>query len=191
LTLTRRGVVSEKVLNLNRIISEYLESPEHEKIMSFHTEVHVESVLENDLLNIKGSHVHLTKTVMNLVSNAAEAMPNGGEIIISTSNRYIDQLIRGYDDIKQGDYVVLTISDSGIGISPNDIDRIFEPFFTKKVMGRSGTGLGMAVVWGTVKDHNGYIDVTSIEGRGSSFSLYFPVTRDKSKIVDQTDSIAI
>jgi CheY-like chemotaxis protein len=104
-------------------------------------------------------------------------MPYGGEIFISTENRYIDSPIRGYDHIEEGDYVILTVSDTGVGISKKDRERIFEPFYTKKVMGRSGTGLGMAVVWGTVKDHKGYIDVKSTEGKGTTFTLYFPVTR--------------
>ncbi len=77
-----------------------------------------------------------------------------------------------------GDYVILTVSDTGRGIAAADLGKIFEPFYTKKVMGRSGTGLGLAVVWGTVKDHNGYIDVRSEEGKGSTFTLYFPVTRE-------------
>ncbi len=127
--------------------------------------------------NILGSPVHLSKTVMNLLSNAAEAMPSGGKITIATENRYIDTPIRGYDDVEQGDYVTLTISDNGTGISSRDVEKIFEPFYTKKVMGRSGSGLGMAVVWGTVKDHKGYIDVVSHHHRGTVFTLYFPVTR--------------
>jgi CheY-like chemotaxis protein len=71
----------------------------------------------------------------------------------------------------------LTVADDGMGIRANDLERIFEPFFTKKKMGCSGTGLGMAVVWGTVKDHNGYIDVHSKEGEGTTFTLYFPMCR--------------
>ncbi|MBE9593412.1 MAG: hypothetical protein IMF19_08010, partial [Proteobacteria bacterium] len=99
LTLARRGVAVKEVVNFNHIISEYLKSPEHERLMSFHPEVHVETGLEKDLLNILGSSVHLSKTVMNLVSNAAEAMPDGREILISTENRYIDRPIRGYDHL--------------------------------------------------------------------------------------------
>ena len=114
---------------------------------------------------------------MNLITNAAEAMPEGGKLTVSTENRYLDRPIGGYDNVKEGDYVVLTISDTGTGISPDNINKIFEPFYTKKKMGRSGTGLGMAVVWGTVKDHNGYIHVQSTEGKGATFTLYFPVTR--------------
>ena len=191
LTLGRRGVVVSDVVDLNDVIAEYLKSPEHEKRQSYHPGVHIETHLEKDVLNILGSSTHLSKTVMNLVSNAAEAMPEGGKLTVSTENRYIDRPIRGNDDVKEGDYVLLTISDTGTGIAPDDIGKIFEPFYTKKKMGRSGTGLGMAVVWGTVKDHNGYIDVQSTEGKGTTFTLYFPVTRkqlpkDKSHLAIET-----
>ncbi|MDP8228032.1 MAG: PAS domain S-box protein, partial [Candidatus Electryoneaceae bacterium] len=166
LTLARRGVVATEVVNINQIINSNLKSPECENLKQFYPDAKIESNLEAYLLNIMGSSVHLSKTVMNLVSNAAEAMPEGGNIFISTESKYIDKPIRGYDDVKEGDYVILTVSDTGIGISSGDLERIFEPFYTKKVMGRSGTGLGMAVVWGTVKDHKGYIDVQSTEGKG-------------------------
>jgi len=179
LTLARRGVAVREVMNLNLLINDYLKSPENQKIIEFHTDVTVETNLQADLFNNMGSPVHLSKTIMNLVSNAAEAMPNGGKIIITSENRYIDKLIKSFDAVEEGDYVTLTVSDTGIGISSEDIDRIFEPFYTKKTMGRSGTGLGMAVVWGTVKDHNGYIDVQSELDEGSTFTLYFPVTRKK------------
>ncbi len=177
LTLARRGVSVSEVVNLNEIIDDYLDSPQMEKLLSFHPGVEFQTDLDSKALNIMGSSVHLSKTVMNLVSNAAEAMPDGGKISISTENRYIDQPIAGYDDVEEGDYVVLTVADCGIGIPKDEIGRIFEPFYTKKTMGRSGTGLGMAVVWGTVKDHRGYIHIESIEGMGTAFKLYFPVTR--------------
>jgi CheY-like chemotaxis protein len=177
LTLARRGVASIEVTSLNQIINSYLASPECEKLKEFHPGVTIESALERNLLNIQGSPVHLSKTLMNLVSNAAEAMPDGGKISISTKSTYVDKPVRGYDDVKEGDYALLTVSDTGVGISSEHIERIFEPFYTKKVMGRSGTGLGMAVVWGTIKDHKGYIDVQSQEGKGTTFTLYFPVTR--------------
>ena len=179
LTMARRGVVIADVVNLNDIISKYLKSLEYENLISFHPGVEIKSKLEADLPNLSGSSVHLSKIVMNLVSNAAEAMPHGGEILISTENRYVDRPPSGYDSVKEGDYVVLTVSDPGTGISAKDMKRIFEPFYTKKVMGRSGTGLGMAVVWGTVKDHNGYIDVQSTERKGTTFTLYFPATQEE------------
>ena len=179
LTMARRGVVIADVVNLNDIISKYLKSLEYENLISFHPGVEVKTNLEADLPNLSGSSVHLSKIVMNLVSNAAEAMPHGGKIFISTENRYVDRPLSGYDSVEEGDYVVLTVSDPGAGISAKDMKRIFEPFYTKKVMGRSGTGLGMAVVWGTVKDHKGYIDVQSTERKGTTFTLYFPATREE------------
>jgi PAS domain S-box-containing protein len=178
LTLARRGVSGRKVLNLNKVIADCQKSPEFENLSSYHPSTKIRTELEPDLLNISGSSVHLGKTLFNLVSNATEAMPNGGIVTIKTTNQYLDKPIRGHDDIKEGDYVVLSVSDTGEGISANDLERIFEPFYTKKVMGRSGTGLGLAVVWGTVKDHNGYINVESEEGKGSIFTLYFPASRE-------------
>jgi two-component system cell cycle sensor histidine kinase/response regulator CckA len=181
LTLARRGVPVTEHVNVNQIISDYLKSPEHEKLKTYHPHVTTETHLEKELLNIIGSPIHLAKTLMNLVSNAAEAMPEGGKMIISTENLYIDTLIK-HKELDAGEYVVLTVSDTGMGISPEDMERIFEPFYTKKAMGRTGTGLGMAVVWGTVKDHNGYIDVQSHIGKGTTFTLYFPATREKNEM---------
>ncbi len=184
LTLARRGVMVEHLVELNDVITQYFKDPEFQKLKTYHPEVKVERNLEPDLFNIAGSRMHLSKTVMNLVSNAAEAMPKGGTLSITTENRYIDRPVSGYESIEEGDYVILTVSDNGIGIGAADKERIFEPFYTKKTMGRSGTGLGMAVVWGTVKDHHGYIDVAGTEGKGTTLTLYFPANRktaDKDK----------
>lgn len=181
LTLTRRSLANATVVSFNDIIAMHFETPEHDKLQFYHPDVRFEMRLDEQLPNIVGSPLHLSKTVMNLLSNAAEAMPQGGTVTIATEYRYIDQPIRGYDDIREGDYVVVTVTDTGVGIPREDIERIFEPFYTKKVMGRSGTGLGMTVVWGTVKDHKGYIDVQSEVGKGTTFSLYFPATRKKVK----------
>ncbi len=179
LTLARRGVSNRKVLNLNNIVLECRNSPEFAGVSSYHPNTRIETDLEEHLLNISGSAVHLGKSLMNLVSNAAEAMPKGGAITIKTGNRYLDKPVSGYDEVREGDYVVLSVSDTGEGIPAGDLKRIFEPFYTKKVMGRSGTGLGLAVIWGTVKDHLGYINVESQEGKGTIFTLYFPVTREE------------
>jgi signal transduction histidine kinase len=181
LTLARRGVAATEVVNLNSSIMEYLLSPEHAKLEMNHPNVTVERHLDPNLLNILGSPIHLSKTIMNLVSNAAEAMLDGGKIVITTENRHEDRPKNAFDDIEAGDYATLTVVDTGIGISQEDLERIFEPFYTKKSMGRSGTGLGMAVVWGTVKDHRGYIDIQSKEGQGTSITLYLPVTRKEFK----------
>ncbi|HPL64609.1 MAG TPA: PAS domain S-box protein [Syntrophales bacterium] len=188
LTLTRRGIHSRKILNLNSVISEQYRSPEFEKMISFHPMVRMENHLDPELRNIPGSPVQIGKALFNLASNAMEAMPNGGLLTVRTGNQYLDRPIQGYEEIKEGDYAVIMVSDTGEGISDADLKRIFEPFYTKKVMGRSGTGLGLAVVWGTVKDHNGYVDVRTEAGKGTVFTLYFPVAKEA---VSKKTSIAV
>jgi len=189
LTMARRGVTVADVSDLNTILGEYLASPEHAKIMSFHPGVEIECHQADAVLNIMGSPVHLAKTIMNLVSNAAEAISGEGKITIRTANRYVDSPIEGYDIIAEGDYAIFEIYDTGVGISSEDQKRIFEPFYTKKTMGRSGTGLGMSVVWATVKDHRGYIDVSSTPGAGTTFTLYFPAARQDKPTAAATGSL--
>ena len=179
LTLARRGVSSTEAINLNDVVASYLQSSVHQKLKLHHPDVKLETDIEPDLLNIAGKPVHLYKTIMNLFTNACEALPCGGTVTLSTKNQYVDKPINGYDlSIQEGEFVILKVADNGTGIASEDLNRIFEPFYTKKVMGRSGSGLGMAVVYGAVKDHQGYIDVHSIEGVGTTFELYFPVTRE-------------
>jgi PAS domain S-box-containing protein len=190
LTLARRGVATFEAVNLNDVVGEYLISPEYQRLRSVHPRVEIETRFDPDLLNIMGSPIHLSKTIMNLVSNAAEAIPASGTIRLTTEKRHLDRTTKG-KAVPAGDYSVLRVSDSGIGISADDLQRIFEPFFTKKKMGRSGTGLGMAVVWGTVQDHHGHIDIESVEGRGTDITVYFPVTREqpfKSEPVNSLNS---
>ena len=179
LTLARRGVISEEVIQVNDIISGFTRTPAFENIRDYHPGVTFRTECDPNLLNIKGSPIHLEKTLMNLVSNAAESISGEGEVVIRTENRYLDKAVVGYDEVREGDYVVLSVSDTGTGISDEHREKIFEPFYTKKAMGRSGTGLGLTIVWGTVKDHNGYIDVVSRVGEGTTFTLYFPATRDE------------
>jgi|GEM_PF-3282303 len=178
LTLARRGVNTMNILNINKIILDCLHSPECQKLKTLHPNIKIITNLQKDIGNMKGSPIHLRKALLNLIINAAEAQPNGGKIFISSESRYVDVPVRGYEDILEGDYIVVKVTDNGIGISSEDLERIFEPFYTKKIMGRSGTGLGMSVVWGAVQDHNGYIDVTSSEGYGTTFEFYFPMTRE-------------
>jgi signal transduction histidine kinase/CheY-like chemotaxis protein/HAMP domain-containing protein len=178
LTLARRGVVHREALHLNKeVIIPYLQSPEYADLIALHPELQIETKLERDLMLINGSLVHLSKTLMNLVSNAVESIVAQGTILIATANTTVDRDNPMQDQLPEGNYVVLTVRDTGSGIAAEDLDRIFEPFYTKKKLGRSGTGLGMAVVWGTVQDHEGHIRVQSREGQGSTFTLYFPATR--------------
>jgi PAS domain S-box-containing protein len=177
LTLSRRGVLQTEVVNLNQIVAEFLKSPEFAHHAKSFPGVRVTADLDPDLLNVEGSSLHLGKTVMNLVLNGFEAITPPGTVTLSTGNRYLDKPLQGYDQVETGDYVTITVADSGVGISPEDAERIFEPFYTKKIMGRSGTGLGMAVVWGTVKDHRGYLNVRSELGQGSTITIFLPASR--------------
>jgi PAS domain S-box-containing protein len=181
LTVARGVATPKETLCINNIIEDYKASPEFKKLCQYHPAVEVRTDLKKDLLNITGSPIHIRKVIMNLVSNASEAIEGKGNVTVSTMNRYVDSPIKGYDDVKTGEYVVLSVSDNGSGIRPEHLDRIFEPFFTKKVMGKSGTGLGLAVVWNIVQDHEGYIDVASSE-QGTTFEIYFPVTRDQIQV---------
>ena len=189
LTLARRGVTASDVVDLNSVVSGFLKTPVLERMKGDHPLVAFRTECDENLLNIKGSPHHLEKTLMNLVSNAMESISGKGEVIVRTESRYLDKPVRGYEEINEGEYAVLTVSDTGIGIPVESREKIFEPFYTKKTMGRSGTGLGLSIVWGTVKDHNGYIDVQTEVGAGSTFMLYFPVTREEMTAPQQMKPI--
>jgi len=172
-----RGVATGKeILNINSIIKEYIRSAEHKKLETINPTITFKFQLDPNLLNTECSSSHIKKSLLNIVTNATEAIQDSGTVIISTTNRYLDKPLKGYEDVRQGEYAVLTVYDNGLGLSTEDLDRIFEPFFTKKMLGRSGAGLGLAVVWNTVQDHGGYVDVMSDE-TGTIFELYFPITR--------------
>ncbi|MDY6791061.1 MAG: cache domain-containing protein [Thermodesulfobacteriota bacterium] len=188
LTVARGVAITKEPLDINDLVGEYLHSPEFKKLKQFYPTATVKTRLDTNLFNISGSPIHLKKVLMNLVSNALEAIEGDGHVTISTMNLYIDRPLKGYDDVYIGEYAILSVSDNGPGISSDDLERIFEPFYTKKVMGRSGTGLGLAVIWNVVQDHKGYIDVATDEN-GTAFELYFPITRDK--ISDKALSIPI
>lgn len=168
------------VININSVVSGFFDTPVFQKLRDSNPGIIFRKELSQELMNIKGSRIHLEKTVMNLVLNAAEAVSGNGEVEIRTENRFLETPVQCYDELMEGEYAVLTVSDTGVGISAADINKIFEPFYTKKVMGRKrGTGLGLTIVWGAVKDHRGYIDLSSETGKGSSFTLYFPVTKEE------------
>jgi PAS domain S-box-containing protein len=186
LTLARRGRYEKTPLSLNSVVEEYLNSASFTKFSDKHPDVRIEVRLEEDSVNIVGSAPHLSKVVMNLVVNAFDAMPEGGTLKMETSREYIDRLHSGYERIENGNYMLLRVTDTGMGIDPKEIDKIFEPYYSKKKMESSGSGLGLAVVYGVMKDHGGYYDILSEVGEGTEFVLYFPVTEEK---VDRKRSI--
>ncbi len=184
LTIARGNVVAMEPQKFNEIVGEYLDSSVFEELQSNFPNVSISTNLDSDLLHIEGSDTHLGKVVMNLVSNAVEAIDGTGTVSLSTANRFIEGPISGYDVAQEGEYVVLSISDDGPGIPPQDVERIFEPFYSRKVLGRSGTGLGLTVVWNLMEDHNGYINVINSDA-GLTLELYFPAIKDAPKVKAQ------
>ncbi len=175
LTLTRRGAVDKKEISLNTVVEQYLESPEFLSLMGEHKQTVVITEPAEDLYPIRGSNLHLSKTIMNLVSNAVEAMPRGGKVMISTDNWYKDTgMTTLYETVGEGIYVILQVSDQGKELAREELEKIFQPFFTTKTMGRGGTGLGMVIVRETVKDHDGHIFCESGIDRGTEFTIFFP-----------------
>lgn len=194
LTLSRRGVAVERPVDLRQIVEAYLHSPEYGQLIRVHKGVSIKTQYDKGVKAMIGSPIHLSKSLMNLVVNAAEAISGSGEIFIHVRAEILEspELIRnpvqGHPEIPTGAYVVFTVSDTGIGIRPQDLESIFEPFYTRKQMGRSGTGLGMAVVLETVNDHDGFIQIDSRLDKGTRVSLYFPATDFvPAKVPDQIE----
>jgi len=176
LTVARGATCKKEVQDVNALISDYLNSVEFKEICQRYPDIKVASYLEGKLQNISCSVMHLSKSIMNLVNNAAEAIQTTGQITLSTKNVQFAAPQQAYETIDPGEYVMISVEDDGPGISAQDLQQIFSPFYSKKVMGRSGTGLGLAVVWNTVHDHGGFIDVVS-SNKGSMFALYFPINK--------------
>ncbi len=178
LSLARRGRYEMEPTSLAQVVEEYLESPAFAHLQETHPAVIVEKQIDNDVANVHGSAAHLVKAIMNLVVNAFDAMPDGGTMTITLAQCRVDVRTDGPGDIEPGEYLQLTVGDTGKGIPQEYLEKIFEPYFSKKKMGTSGSGLGLSVVYGIVKDHRGYYDIASEVGKGTNFMLYFPITTE-------------
>ncbi|KAB2890908.1 MAG: response regulator [Desulfobulbaceae bacterium] len=190
LTVARGVAVEKEPINLNAVIEEYLGSSDFRTVQKFHPGIEVEADLADNLANVVGSRVHLRKILMNLISNACEATDAAGIVRVATANRVVDQPPRDTADLDEGEYVTLTVADQGKGISTEDLEKIFEPFYSKKVMGRSGTGLGLTVVWNVVQDHRGHIDVATSAG-GTTFTISLPSTSSPARQPQQTVDLSL
>ncbi len=141
---------------------------------TFPKSIEFTSNISADLWAISGDTTQLHQVLINLAVNARDAMPNGGKLKISASNLVVDETFtRTHLEARVGQYVGITVSDTGIGISPEVIERIFEPFFTTKEIGK-GTGLGLSTAIGIIKSHNGFVTVSSQVGKGTQFMLFLP-----------------
>jgi len=168
LAFSRKQVLKPKILNLNQVVK----SMERMLQRIIGEDIHLNSQLEPRLDKIKADTSQLEQIILNLTVNAVDAMPNGGTLMIKTQNKKIssdaDSMATGS---RPGNFVCLSFFDSGEGIDKKVIPQIFEPFFTTKA---NGTGLGLSVVYGIVKQHNGWITVHSEPGGGTTFDIYFP-----------------
>lgn len=170
-----RGVACKKEYdNLNSLTQEYLESPECKTQQKHYPEVSCSSRLYSDELPVFCSPIHIKKALMNLVTNATESIQGEGQIFVLTRRERLAAKDLIDTNLLPGDYAILQIKDTGPGIGDEDLEHIFEPFYSNKKMGRSGTGLGLTVVWNTMNDHDGRVKVTSSE-EGTCFELFFPL----------------
>lgn len=174
LTMGRRGHFNQKVLDLNQVVLQAINGIEsRKKTVTFKTKLCL------DLIKIKGGSAQLYRMLTNLLVNAQDAIEDTGQVVVKTENYYSNVTSTVYGCVPKGEYVKLTVSDNGCGISDDIVQKIFDPFFsTKTADNKRGSGLGMSVVDAVIKDHHGYIDLSTKVDEGTSFYIYFPITRE-------------
>lgn len=177
LTIARSAASNKEVCSLNTLVREFIVSPELREIQLRYPDVKLYHHLSADPAPILCSSVHIKKCLMNLVNNASEAIESRGYVTIKVLDNS-DDVFFSQQNFNDTEYIVLQVADSGPGIPEEDLERIFEPFYTKKKMDRSGTGLGLTVVWNTVNDHGGEITVES-DSNGTCFNLAFPLSAEE------------
>ncbi|MBI3189101.1 MAG: response regulator, partial [Ignavibacteriales bacterium] len=178
LTFARKNNPYVRIIDVNEVIDETrrLFEPTIPKSIVIRT------VLSPEPVYIEADEGQIQQALLNLCLNARDAMPNGGMLTVTCKPVFInEEVVQQFDDAKTGHYIMLTIVDSGVGIPSNVMGKIFEPFFTTKEQGK-GTGLGLAVVYGVVRGHNGYINVDSEVGAGTVFTIYLPRVMDGKQL---------
>jgi signal transduction histidine kinase/FixJ family two-component response regulator len=182
LAFSRQQVLELKVIDLNGVVADM------EKLLRrvIGEDIELKASLETELRKVKADQGQLEQVLLNLAVNARDAMPEGGRLIITTRNVSMGEPdVRGYSyPFKPGEYVQLTVTDTGIGMDSTTQGRIFEPFFTTKEKGK-GTGLGLSTVYGVVKQSDGYIETQSEVGKGTTFTVYLP-SADEAVVSEPT-----
>ncbi|MBC8316738.1 MAG: response regulator [Desulfobulbaceae bacterium] len=172
LAFSRKQVFDMKVIEVNTVIDSLLKMIQ--RVIS--EKIEMEILCEASSSNIYADKGQIEQVIMNLAINAKDAMPDGGHLCIKTENRELDEnFVRNFNKLDVGNHIVISISDTGIGIPPDILPHIFEPFYTTKEVGK-GTGLGLATVYGIIEQHNGTINVYSEPGHGTTFKIYLPVS---------------
>jgi nitrogen-specific signal transduction histidine kinase/CheY-like chemotaxis protein len=177
LAFSRRQILQPKVLELNAVVSRIDDMLRR----LIGEDVTLQASFGENLWRVKADPGQIEQVLMNLAVNSRDAMPGGGKLTIETRNmEYSEALPLGTGEMPPGAYVMLSVSDTGYGMDEATLSRIFEPFYTTKEKGK-GTGLGLAMVYGIVKQSGGYILVDSKEGKGTTFRIYFPRTKEEAR----------
>lgn len=175
LTLGRQGRISKARLDLVAVVSKCIAENSAWVASDAGRNVRIVAHLPSKPLAVQASEAHLVRAISNLIHNAVEAIAGDGQLTVRAGERRLSEAVVGFERIEPGRYAVISISDTGRGILQEEMGRVFEPFYSTKPLGESsGTGLGLAIVHGVVKEHGGFIDVTSVRGQGTTFTLYFP-----------------
>lgn len=185
LAFSRRQMLEMKVINLNDIAASF------QKMLRRIIGEDIEFTMQLDpmLANVKADPGQIQQVIMNLAVNARDAMPKGGLLNIQTQNVVLDEThIKGQPGVEPGQYVMLSVRDTGVGMAKETIDKVFEPFFTTKAPGK-GTGLGLATVYGIVKQHGGHIWVHSEPGKGTAFKIYLPKAAEDVSEEEQPEEL--
>jgi signal transduction histidine kinase/CheY-like chemotaxis protein len=175
LTLGRQGQTTREPLDLHRAVAACLSAASPQLVEASDRRIDVMVDVSDKPIVVKASEAQLARAVTNLVRNAVEAIPGDGQVVVRTRETCIEEPTAGYETIPPGNYAVVSVSDNGEGIPNDRLGWVFEPFASRKRLGeRSGTGLGLAIVHSVVKEHEGFVDVSSTVGQGTTFSLYLP-----------------
>jgi PAS domain S-box-containing protein len=181
----RKGKFNVKPVDLNQIMDESAETFGRTR-----KEITIQREFDEDLFPVEADQGQIEQVLLNLYVNAADAMPGGGKLFLKTKNETHLNIKSNHYSPTPGNYVQLTITDSGTGMDNQILERIFDPFFTTKEMGR-GTGLGLASVYGIIKSHDGYIEVESKKGQGSTFTIFLPASQKDVEGVTDTSATLI